>query len=465
MSAQPVYNAPPQPGESWLRFRLRRHVTELVRLAGPVVVSRLGIMTLALVDTLMVAQYSSEELAYQSIATAPLGAAIAGCVGLMLGTLVVTSHEFGREDHAMCGAVLRRSLPYAFWVGIAATVVSLLGIPFLRLTGQSEAIAVGGGQVIVVLGLGMAPLMVYIVASFFLEGIRRPMPVMLVMLAGNLLNVLANWVFVHGHWGLPAGGAVGSAWATNLVRLLMALTLLAYIWWLPRGEAFAVRRPWRGGWKAWAQQRRIGYAGGLSIGMEAVAFATLGIFAGWLGIVALGAHAIAFNVLALVFMIALGLASATAVRVGIAYGRGDQPDVVLAGWTGLGLNSAIMIGLGVVLASFAPLIASAYSDDQALLGLAATLIAFTAFILIADGGQVVMAHALRGREDSWVPTWCHAFSYFGVMVPLAYLLAIEFGHGVMGLFQAVLIASIVSVALLSLRFWWLSLRDRRYQPA
>lgn len=453
-----------QSRRGWLIARVRRHVSELARLALPVTVSRVGIIGLALVDTLMVGQYSAVELGYLAIGVAPTQAISTAMVGLMMGTLVMTAHAYGREDSIACGQVFRRSVSYGFAIGLIALVLCFFGTPFLRLAGQSEALAVGGGQVMQIIGYGLPAQGLYLAAAFFLEGVKKPIPVMLVMGVGNLVNILANWLLVYGVWVFPELGAEGSAWATTIVRTFMAIVLVAYVFAMADRDRYGVRRRWTGGWRAWADQRRLGYASGLSIGMEAGAFSALSLIAGLLGTVALGAFAIAFNVFALVFMVALGIASATAVRVGIAHGRRDAADTALAGWTGLGVNSLAMLLVGLVFLAAGPAIADLFSDEVEQVAIAGGLIAFSAWILIADGGQVVMSHALRGRGDAWVPTASHLLSYWGIMVPCGYLFAVVWQGGVIGLFWSILVASIVSVGLLALRFLYLSWRDRIYGP-
>jgi MATE family multidrug resistance protein len=284
---------------------------------------------------------------------------------------------------------------------------------------------------------------------------------MLVMVAGNVLNVLLNWMWVYGHLGFPAMGAAGSAWATTTVRVFLAAALIAYVWGFADRHRYAVRHRPGGGWRAWARQRRIGYAAGASIAVESTAFSAMSVFAGWLGAYPLAAYSIAHNLLAVVFMSAVGLAAATAIRVGIAHGRGDRGETAWAGWTGLAVNSLVMAAFGVLFALAPQLLARAYTGDAALAALAAPVIGFCAWVLVADGGQVVMANALRGRGETWVATGLHVISYLIVMVPLAWLLAFPLGRGIGGLFEAILVASVVSLLLLSARFGRLARRDLR----
>ncbi|MCG5240871.1 MATE family efflux transporter [Azospirillum doebereinerae] len=438
--------------------RLRAHVGELLRLAAPVIVSRAGLMVMMAVDTAIVGRYAAQELAYYGLAHLPANIMVGTGVGLLMGTVMITAHALGSGNEAECGRSWRRSIPYALLLGVLFALISFLGAPLFRLGGQSDDLARGGAAVLAVLGLGSPGMMLYITTGFFLEGIKRPMPGMIAMVIGNLVNGLLAWALVWGHLGFPAMGAVGSAWATTAVRWAMGLGLVAYVWWMHDHARWHVRVPVRDWWAGAGKQRHLGYAAGLSIGLESGAFAALGLFAGMISPLALAAYTVGLNLIALPFMAAVGLASATAVRVGVAFGQGDRRDMAMAGWTGLGVTSAILAVVGVLYYTLPEAIGAIYTTDDALLASVAPLIAFGAWILIADGGQTVMANALRGRHDAWVPTALHFVSYAVVMIPVSALLVFGLDRGAKGLFEGILIASVVSVTILSLRFAHLSRR-------
>lgn len=446
-------------GKAWPAARIVRHVSELVRLAGPVIVARAGILVMAVVDVIFVGRYGTSDLAHLALGSAPFNTLVGTGAGLLIGTLVMTANAFGRGALAECGAVWQRGTIYAGLLGFAGFAICLFGEPILLLLGQTPEMAVGAGRIMIILGLGLPAGLIYTATAYFLEGLKRPVPGMVVMVLANLLNALLVWVLVFGVWIFPEMGAEGAAWASTLVRTFLAAAMVAYVLGVADYARYGVKRwsGWR--WREWAKQRRIGYGGGASVFIESGAFMSLSLFAGWIGAVALGAHGIALNLLALIFMVALGVGSATAVRVGIAHGRHDWKDLSLAGWTGLGVNSVVMVLLGIVLWAIPDSIAGLFTTDPALVASVTPLIALSAFILIVDGGQVVMANALRGRGDALVPALMHTISYIVVMVPLSWFLALPLGHGVLGLYEGILIASVVSAALLVGRFQWLCRRD------
>ncbi len=453
--------APPPEQLDALPRSMRERVRELVRLALPQIASRSGMLVMAVVDTAMVGRFAADELAYQALGNAVTIPLFVTSLGLLLGTLVITARTLGSGRIDRLGAVWRRATVYAVALGAICMVVAFTGEWVLVATGQSEDLVRGGGEVVRVLALGLPFMMIYLASAFFLEGLKRPVAPMVFMIVANLFNLLFNWMWVYGNLGFDAMGAVGSAWATTSIRILLAAVTVAYVWNLHDREALGIRKKAGGGWRDWAGQRRIGYSAGGSQLVESIAFAAMSFIAGLLGALALAAYSIAFQVLALIFMTAIGIGSASAVMVGHAWGRGDTAEMSRAGWTGLGLNTIAMGFFGVLVVAFSPYLAQAFAKDPALIELATPLIAFISLLLIFDGGQAVLGHVLRGRGEIWFPVAAHTVSYGVILLPLAIVLALPMGRGVMGILEAILIASAFSLCILAWRFHRLAKRDQR----
>ena len=441
--------------------RLKRHSVELIRLGTPIVVSRSGFLFLVMADTVMTGHFSAEELAYLAIGLGLIMPMMITALGMIMGTLVLTANSFGAGRFQDCGPVWRRSLSYALILGVICIAIGSQGALLLDLAGQSPDVSEHGGTIMWIVSLGLPGHLLFLSSVYFLEGIGRPSLSMIVMVLANVLNIALNWLLIDGAWMAEPLGAAGAAWATTITRWFMAISLGLVVWNLKDHADFAIRARLQGGFRAWQELRRIGYAIGISVGIESLAFACLNAFAGWIGKLPLATYGLTLNFMALAFMLAIGIGSATAVRVGIAFGRGDIPDAALAGWTGLGANVIVMTGVGVLTLIFTDTLAAFYTDDPELQLQAIVTIGFIAWIFIPDGGQAVMANALRGRKDVWMPSIIQTVSFFGVMVPAGYLSAFTWGNGTVGLFHGILVGCIVSLAWLSLRFHHLAMKDIR----
>jgi MATE family multidrug resistance protein len=447
---------------------VRTDLIELLKLAWPVVLARVGIMTMGFTDAAVVGHQSATQLGYHSIGWAPTSVVLTTAVGLLLGVQVMTARHVGEGRSNMAGSVLRRGLVYGFWLGMASVaVVAFAGPAFLHLhaMGLSGDLADGATRAMLVFAWSLPGYFIATVAMYFLEALKKPIPGMIVMWLANGLNLCLDLWLVPGHSGIPVSGAVAAAWATLFSRLFMAVTLMAFIALMPQAKALGVFSKPIDGPIAAAEQRRIGYGSGASMFLEIGAFAAMTLIAGQLGGLQAAAWATILNVAAMIFMGPLGLSSATAVLVGRAFGARNRGGVARAGFLGFGVTTALLALICLIVWVAARPIAGIYTLDPTLLSMIAPALVLSCIFYIPDGLQVVGAQALRARGDVWLPTLFHLASYAVIMVPLAWVLAHRTPLGLDGIVWSVIAASFVSGALQCGRFYWLARRPLPLDPA
>ncbi len=437
----------------WLQERLRRHFSELARLAAPAVMMRIGILGLAMVDTAMVGHYATQHLAWLNLANQSviMFALVVG-LGLLSGIMVYTANAFGTDDYREAGKVWRRSLPFTISVGILLLLAIWPAELWLTLLGQPPENAEMGGKLIRILALGLPGHMLFVNCTMFLEGIKRAEIGFYLMMFANVVNGILNYALIFGNWGMPELGAEGSAWASTGVRWFMAFSALAYVWWSKSLKPYAVREPHGQAWKDWSDQRQMGYASAVSLAAEVLAFSALAIFAGWLGTVPLAAHGVVYQVIGLPLMISIGIGVATTVRVGIALSRRDRADTALAGISGILLNLAATGILAIVIYFNTPFMLGIFTSDMRIVDLLAPIALIFTLGMIADASQMVTSLVLRGYKETWWPTYLQAFAFTVVMLPICYYLAFPAGMGIKGLMLGMTIGVSVSWTLQLARF-------------
>ncbi|HXQ14841.1 MAG TPA: MATE family efflux transporter [Caulobacteraceae bacterium] len=439
---------------------IRTDLARLAKLAGPVVVSRLGVMTMGLTDTIVVGRYSAEQLGFLALGWAGASTVLGAAMGLLSGVQVMTSRAIGEGRPDLTGPALRRGLVYGLWVGVAAAaVLCLVGPRLLAALGMKGGLAAGASGPLVILALSMPAFAVSSAAASWLEGLGRMTPPMVLMWIANLLNLGIDLVLVPGGFGLHAMGANGAAIATASGRTFLSFATLAYIALMPDARALGVFRKPERSRPVEIEQRRIGYGAAASSFFEITAFAAMNVIAGWIGPLVVAAWAVTLNVLALVFMVPLGLSTATGVMVGRAYGASDAKGLRRAAAIGFAVTAAFGVVIGLAIWPFAGAIIPLYTSDPAAIALGVGALALSTIFYLPDGMQVVVAQALRSRGDVLVPSCTHLASYVAVMLPLAYVLAIPLGWGIGGIVWAAIIAAYISAGLLLGRFWMLARRD------
>jgi len=437
--------------DATLLDRLHEHVRGTLTLAWPVMLARAGLLVMAMVDAAMIGRVSGAGLAYYGLAMAPFLFCMLTGIGFLIGTVVLVAQAHGEDDEARCGLIWRLSLVLATGYAAAAAAVLLGGPAVLRLMGQEETLALEAGAVLRALALGLWPMLLFTATSLYLEGLGRPRPGMVVMLAANLLNGALNALFLFGWWGLPEGGAAEAALATSLTRLAMAATLIAFVLAVAPPAAPG-RRLWRGARAQTGKLLRLGLPLAAANALESGAFTAMSMFAGWLGTIAAAAYLICLNFSALVYMLAIGLGTATAVRVGNAIGRRTSGDVPLAGWVGTGLGLAIMAAIAPLVLTLRPEIARFYTGDAAVVARAVPALAIVAFFLFADASQGILMGALRGAGDVWLPLGIQVVAYVGIAIPLGWSLAFVLTLDIEGLILGLFAGLATAAVLLGLRF-------------
>ncbi|MDA1097412.1 MAG: MATE family efflux transporter [Proteobacteria bacterium] len=430
-------------------------VRVIAKLAVPITMARAGMLVLIMVDTAMTGHASSTELAFYGLGHAVHMVCLLIGIGMLVGTAVLCAQAVGAGALAECGVIWRVATLQALALGVLFALLALAGTRIYLGLGQDRALAEGAGGVLIILNLGLPGQLVFAAAILFLESVGRPGPGLIIMIAANLLNIGLNWLLIGGQFGL---GAEGAAWATTLVRWLIAAAAVIYIFAMSDAARYNVAGPMHEGWPIGRKLRRLGYPLGLAQGLESGAFSTLTLLAGYLGIHAVGAFQIVMNLVAFCYMGAIGVGTATAVHVGIAIGRQDPRQMALSGWAGLFTIALLMAALAVIMAIFPGYLGRAFTRDPALLAIVVPTLLVAAATLISDGAQGVLMGALRGAGDVWVPSALHLCAFLLVMVPAAGGLAISAGLGTPGLMLGTFCGVTLAAILLASRFHMIAKR-------
>lgn len=430
------------------RRRLFAHeLANVLRIAGPIVVSQLGTVGMNTVDTLMVGPLGAVSLASVAVASAIQSILLMVTTGVIHGMTPLVSQAFGAGD----GTHARRVLVQGLWLSVALSIpiawISLEGTALLVLAGQEREIAELGGAYMQALAWGLFPALAFMALRVYLEGIGEPRAPMVVTLAGLGLNIVANAVFIHGAGGVvPAMGAVGAGWATTFVRWAMLALLLGYVTLRPRLHPFR-DVAWRPHAPLLRRITAVGAPVGAQMGLEVGLFSLAAVMMGWIGPVELAAHQVTINIAATTFMIALGASLAGSIRVGHHIGARNHRGVRRAVAATYLLALAFMTACAITFVAAPELLLGLYTDDAEILAIGTTLLTVAAVFQLFDGAQVSGISVLRGAADTRAPMLVAALGYWAIGLPLAYTLGFHTDLGPVGIWLG-LAAALGAVAVL-----------------
>ena len=408
---------------------------------------------MGLVDTLMVGPLGPAAIGAAGMGSGVFTSIAIFGMGLMLGLDPLVSQAHGGERHDEC----RRWLYHGVWLalGIAPLIMLAAGGVYLTMGwwGVHPEIRPILEPYFLVSALGAFPLLFYSAFRRYLQGMHVVRPIMFALITANLVNVFGNWVLIYGHLGMPALGVTGSAWSTVVARLWMAGFLLTAIRQVHRRSNAPRRVPRTLDPERIRRLIAIGFPAASQVTLEVAVFATATALAGSLDPVSSGAHQIALNIAGAAFMVALGLASSGAVRVGHAVGAGEQARAIRAGWTALGAGGVVMLGLGLVLFLVPDVLVRAFTDDPHVIRLGTSLLMIAAAFQLFDGTQAVATGVLRGIGDTRTPMTANIVGHWFIGLPIAYLLCFTMDWGVAGLWVG-LSTGLIFVSVVLAGVWW-----------
>lgn len=420
-----------------------------IRLAIPLAAQQLGAQLMGTVDAALLGRYSDAAIAAAGIGNNLLFAITSIGLGIVLGldSVIPRALGAGRADDAR--RYLDAGLRLAVIVGAVATLVVLASPLVLRLTDVEPAVADEARRYVHVRSLGVVPFLLSIAFRSYLaaHGVTRPLVISVI--AGNVLNAALDLVLIFGvdAIGIPALGTLGAALTTIAVQIAICAIYAGAARRLAGGRA----RP-----RATRRELRevLGYGGpvGGQLFAEVGLFGVATVLAADLGTRSAAAHAIALNLASFTFSIAVGIGSATSVRVGHAAGAGDLALARRRGLIGVGLTLGAMACCGAAFVAAPRAIASAFTDDGAVIAAAVPLLQIAALFQLSDGVQAIAAGALRGIGHTRTTLVGNLVGHYAFGLPIALALTYTAALGAPGLWWGLSAGLTVTGAYLLARF-------------
>jgi MATE family multidrug resistance protein len=447
----------PASTQSW-----REHLAATLKLGLPLVGAQLAQISIGVTDTLMIGWLGARELAAATLGstfffiTLMLGSGFAFAVTPLIAQAAAT-----RDD-----AQVRRSTRMGLWIVALYAASAMAPLWFaeniLIAFGQEAAIAAMAADYLHVMQWALFPALFVMVLRSFFSALQKPRIVLVATIGAALLNAIANYALIFGHFGAPRLELVGAAIASVAASTLSLLVLVVWSQARPATARYGVlARLWRPDWPALRELASLGWPISLTIVAEVALFAVSSLMMGSIGATTLAAHGIALQLASLVFMIPLGFSTAASVRVGHAYALGQAGDVRRAALVVL----AIAVGVSLVSAAAfvlfpGPLVSlfldRSNEDAAEVLAKGAVLLAMAATFQLADGVQAVGAGLLRGVKDMRVSAAIAVVSYWLCGAPAAWLIGFPLGFGGPGIWAGLAIGLAVAALLLNVRFFRLT---------
>ncbi|MEX1668202.1 MATE family efflux transporter [Zhongshania guokunii] len=402
----------------------RQELSAQLKLALPIFGGQLAQSANGFVDTVMSGRVSALDLAAVGVGASIWVPVFLFMTGMLMSATSVLARHVGGKQLQRINPLMHQVTTIAIGVGLIAMVLLCNTAPLLEFMDVDPAMRPLVLEYLFGLSWGMPAVALVLALRSYTEALSHTRPVLIISVVGLLANIPINYVLIYGKLGVPAMGGVGCGWATAIVMWLMAIMMLVYVY---RHRVYREVRlsfkPWHWEPRTIAYLLKLGLPVGMTIFFEVSVFCIIALFISQAGAEIVAGHQLALNFTSLVFMLPLSFALAATTRVGLARG-GNDPE---------GLRRAVKIAFKITLCiggtaaallvltrAWIPLI---YTDNAAVISLASYLLLFAALYQISDAIQVTANGCLRGFEDTTIPMVLTLFAYWGVGLPLGYILA------------------------------------------
>lgn len=436
---------------------VKDHAQAVLKLGMPLVLSNVAQFLIYITDSIMLGWYSVTALAASTIAGTFffLPFIVGTGFGQAITPLVAAAAEEGDDRQ------VRRATRMGIWLSVMYGAVIMIPFiwtePILLALGQDAEVAALAKDYLYIVAFSMIPALLVMALKSFLVALEHTAIILWSTIGTAVLNGFLNYALIFGNWGAPEMGIQGAATASLVLTTLNVVVLLAYA--LVRTPQFKllqnVLAPDR---DMLARVFALGWPIGLTSLAEGGLFSAATIMVGWLGPIPLAAHGIALQLSGLTFMVHIGFSQAATVRAGRALGRHDEPGLRRGGLVAIGLSAAFAIATMLTFFVVPEFLIATFLDPQeparaAVIAIGAGLLAVAGLFQIVDALQVMALGLLRGVQDTQVPMLMATLSYWGIGLPVSYVLAFPLGLGGVGVWGGLVVGLSVAAVLLHARFW------------
>ena len=400
----------------------------------------------------MVGRHTTEELAAASFVNNFFNVALLACMGFTYGLTPLIGAFFSRGDKAAINRYTRIGLRVNLLFTLAVSAVMFSIYFFLHRMGQPEELLPFIRPYYLIVLAGLVPVCVFNVFAQWSFGIGNTVVPTAILIAGNVLNIIGNYILIYGALGAPELGLTGAGLSTLGTRVVV---MAAMVWVFMRG---ALGRPYR---TAEAERKETGVAAtvartGFPVSMqmtfETAAFSGSAIIAGLLGKIPLAALQIIITMGMFGFCIYYSIGGATAIVLSHAAGRGDNAAMRRCAADGYIITLTSMAAACVLFIFAGADIVRLFTPDAAVIAEAVAVILPMVIYQFGDATQINFANALRGTSHVGPMLWIAFCSYLVVGLPSTYLLAITAGMGLYGIVLSFSISLMMAGALYLLYF-------------
>lgn len=391
----------------------------------PILVTQVSLNLMTFFDTVMSGRAGAEDLAGVAIGSSLWVPVFTGINGILLAITPIIAHLLGAKKDKEITYKTQQALYLSISLAVVIILLGLLALnPVLNLMELETEVRHIAKYYLVALGTGIIPLFIFNTLRCLMDALGQTRVSMFIILISLPINVILNYIFIFGKFGIPALGGIGAGIATSLSYWLTSILAIIILVKLRPFQYLQLFSKWsRPKVKDWLEQLKIGIPIGFAIFFETSIFAAVTLFMSVYNTNMIAAHQAAMNFSALLYMIPLSVGMALTITVGYEVGAKRMNDAKVYSYIGISGGIVIALFNGIILYLFRDAVAALYNEDSAVISLTVQFIGFAIVYQLADAFGAPIQGALRGYKDVNMTLVIALVSYWVIGLPTGLLLA------------------------------------------
>lgn len=428
---------------------------EAVRMAWPAVCESFFIALAGMVDSLMVSSMGASAVAAVGLTTQPKFMGLALFFAMNVSVSALVARRRGEKNQRSANQIL---LVAILFVIVATVVISSACVMWANEIINFCGSAPETHEPAVIYYRIIMGCMIFNVLSMVINAAQRgsgnTMIAMRTNIVSNVVNIIANYLLIQGHLGLPALGIAGAAIATVFGTVIACIMSFASLF---RRDGFVsiyyiMEQQIRPALEPVISIIKLGFSVFIEQILMRVGFMSTAMMAAKMGTNALAAHQVGMNILGLTFSFGDGMQVAAVALIGRSLGEGSPDKAKAYGKTCRMIGLGISCVLAVVYFFGGEWLYHLFFAEQEIVDIGVMIIRIMIIIVLFQVSQVIYMGCLRGAGDTTYTAIASTISVTIIRTSASYFFGFVMGLGMAGIWMGILADQISRFLFASIRF-------------
>lgn len=450
-----------------MKFLDKKYMKECLTLALPVMITQVGQVSVNLFDNIIVGKMlGADALASVSLGNAVFFSMFVLALGFSFAIPPLVSEAQSKHDHQTINSVFSHGFVINMTVGVILMAILLFALPLLYHSGQPTKIIPDTVDFLGMMAISIVPFMAFQTLREVSEGLSYTIGVTKATIIANVINIVLNYVFIKGLWGIPPMGVQGSALASLIARIFMVVFLYFVLLKEPKTRRYIKDFSLKiqvFSKMMFNKMVKLGLPTALQMFFEVTAFAGAAFICGLISAHDIASHQIALSMASFTFNLCIGFSVASTVMIGKKLGEQNFVELRKVGINNLKIAFIFMCICGTAFIVGKDILPTFFTkkEEVEVIQLASKLMIIAALFQLSDGIQVTALGMLRGLQDVKIPSIYTFIAYWVITIPLGYFLCVTMKMGAFGMWIALGLGLTISAVMLVKRFLNMSAKRAR----